>query len=45
MMVVSDVLLLLCLHKFDLWVTAEAGQALACLQGASGIDARLVTQI
>jgi len=31
MKVVSDVLLLLCLHKFDLRVTAEAGQALACL--------------
>jgi hypothetical protein len=31
MKVVSDVLLLLCLHKFDLWVTVEAGQALACL--------------
>ena len=30
MKVVSDVLLLLCLHKFDLRVTAEAGQALAC---------------
>ena len=31
MKVASDVLLLLCLHKFDLRVTAEAGQALACL--------------
>ena len=31
MKVASDVLLLLCLHKFDLWVTVEAGQALACL--------------
>ena len=31
MKVVSDVLLLLCLHDFGLWVTAEAGQALACL--------------
>ena len=31
MKVVSDVLLLLCLHKFDLRVTVEAGQALACL--------------
>ena len=31
MKVVSDVLLLSYLHKFDLWVTVEAGQALACL--------------
>ena len=31
MKVVSDVLLLLCLHDFGLRVTAEAGQALACL--------------
>ena len=31
MKVVSDVLLLLCLHEFDLRVTVEAGQALACL--------------
>ena len=31
MKVVSDVLLLSCLHKFDLRVTVEAGQALACL--------------
>jgi hypothetical protein len=30
MKVVSDVLLLSYLHKFDLWVTVEAGQALAC---------------
>ena len=31
MKVVSDVLLPLCLHKFDLRVTAEAGQASAYL--------------
>ena len=31
MKVVSDVLLLLCLHEFDLRVTVEAGQALAWL--------------
>ena len=31
MKVVSDVLLLSYLHKFDLRVTVEAGQALACL--------------
>ena len=31
MKVVSDVLLLSYLDKFDLWVTVEAGQALACL--------------
>ena len=31
MKVVSDVLLLSCLHKFDLRVTVEAGQASACL--------------
>jgi hypothetical protein len=31
MKVVSDVLLLSYLHKFDLRVTIEAGQALACL--------------
>ena len=31
MKVASDVLLLLCLHKFDLRVTVKAGQALACL--------------
>ena len=31
MKVVSDVLLLLCLHDFDLQVTVKAGQALACL--------------
>ena len=31
MKVVSDVLLLSCLHKFDLWATVEAGQASACL--------------
>ncbi len=31
MKVVSDVLLLLCFNKFDLRVTTEAGQALACL--------------
>ncbi len=31
MKVVSDVLLLLCLHKFDLRVTVKAGQALAVL--------------
>ena len=30
MKVVSDVLLLSCLHDFGLRVTAEAGQALAC---------------
>ena len=31
MKVVSDVLLLLCLHEFDLRVTVKAGQALTCL--------------
>ena len=31
MKVVGDVLLLLCLHEFDLRVTVKAGQALACL--------------
>ena len=36
MKVVSDVLLLLCLHDFGLRVTAEAGQALACLYSGAG---------